>query len=88
MVPSRRESTVDAPHWLPRLRAQAQQRLRAHLAFVRHVGPCEAVPDTLFDSLEDWATDQGLVGPRIWMGIGHETEYDPPGAPAIWAVFR
>jgi AraC family transcriptional regulator len=48
---------------------------RAHLAFIRHVGPYEAVPDTLFDSLEDWATNQGLAGPRIWMGIGH----DAPG---------
>jgi len=47
----------------------------AHLAFIRHVGPYEAVPDTLFDSLEDWATNQGLAGPRIWMGIGH----DAPG---------
>jgi DNA gyrase inhibitor GyrI len=48
---------------------------RAHLAFIRHVGPYEAVPDTLFDSLDDWATEQGFVGPRIWMGIGH----DAPG---------
>ena len=47
----------------------------AHLAFIRHVGPYEEVPDTLFDSLETWATAQGLVGPRIWMGIGH----DAPG---------
>ena len=48
---------------------------RSHLAFIRHVGPYEAVSDTLFDSLDDWATDQGLAGPRIWMGIGH----DAPG---------
>jgi AraC family transcriptional regulator len=48
---------------------------RAHLAFIRHVGPYEQVADTLFDALEDWATDQGLAGPRIWMGIGH----DAPG---------
>jgi AraC family transcriptional regulator len=48
---------------------------RADLAFIRHVGPYEAVPDTLFDSLEDWATTRGLAGPRIWMGIGH----DAPG---------
>ncbi len=45
---------------------------RAHLAFVRHVGPYEAAPDTLFDTLEEWATNQGLAGPRIWMGIGHD----------------
>jgi AraC family transcriptional regulator len=48
---------------------------RAHLAFVRHVGPYEQVSDSLFDTLEDWATSQGLAGPRIWMGIGH----DAPG---------
>jgi AraC family transcriptional regulator len=48
---------------------------RAHLAFIRQVGPYEAVRDTLFDSLEVWATQQGLAGPRIWMGIGH----DAPG---------
>ncbi|MBM3740327.1 MAG: helix-turn-helix domain-containing protein [Acidobacteria bacterium] len=48
---------------------------RANLAFIRHTGPYEAVTDTLFDSLEDWANNQGLAGPRIWMGIGH----DAPG---------
>ncbi len=48
---------------------------RAHLAFIRHVGPYEEVSDTLFDALEEWATDQNLAGPRIWMGIGH----DAPG---------
>jgi AraC family transcriptional regulator len=48
---------------------------RADLAFIRHVGPYEAVSDALFDSLDDWATTQGLAGPRIWMGIGH----DAPG---------
>jgi AraC family transcriptional regulator len=49
---------------------------RVHLAFIRHVGPYEAVSDALFDTLEDWAANQALAGPRIWMGIGH----DAPGA--------
>lgn len=48
---------------------------RAHLAFVRHVGRYEAVPETVFDTLDEWATAEGLAGPRIWMGIGH----DAPG---------
>ncbi|MBX9600388.1 MAG: helix-turn-helix domain-containing protein [Bryobacteraceae bacterium] len=48
---------------------------RAHLAFLRHVGPYEAVPDTLFDALDAWAAQRSLAGPRIWMGIGH----DAPG---------
>jgi AraC family transcriptional regulator len=48
---------------------------RAHLAFIRHVGPYESAPDSMFDTLEDWATKEGIAGPRIWMGIGH----DAPG---------
>jgi AraC family transcriptional regulator len=46
-----------------------------HLAFRRHVGPYEAVPETLFDELEAWAMRRRLTGPRVWMGIGH----DAPG---------
>lgn len=45
----------------------------ARLAFVRHVSPNEGVPDSLFDSLEGWANQEGLAGPRIWMGIGHDS---------------
>jgi len=49
------------------------RRLRpVHLAFVRHLGPYEAVPDTIFEALERWATRVRLRGPRIWMGIGHD----------------
>ncbi len=47
-----------------------------HLACVRHVGPYENVPQSIFDELEQWATACGLPGPAIWMGIGH----DAPGA--------
>jgi len=47
-----------------------------HLAFRRHVGPYEDVPESLFDELERWADRRRLKGPRIWMGIGH----DAPGA--------
>ena len=47
----------------------------AHLAFRRHVGPYESVPENLFDELEEWANRRRLPGPRIWMGIGH----DAPG---------
>lgn len=46
-----------------------------HLAFRRHVGPYESVPESLFDDLEDWAARRGLQGPPVWMGIGH----DAPG---------
>jgi AraC family transcriptional regulator len=46
-----------------------------HLAFRRHVGPYESVPESLFDDLEHWAVRRGLSGPPIWMGIGH----DAPG---------
>ena len=47
----------------------------AHLAFRRHVGPYESVPESLFDELEEWATRRRVPGPRVWMGIGH----DAPG---------
>jgi AraC family transcriptional regulator len=46
-----------------------------HLAFRRHVGPYEDVPESIFDELERWAAHSRLSGPRIWMGIGH----DAPG---------
>lgn len=47
----------------------------AHLAFRRHVGPYESVPERLFDELEEWATRRRVPGPRVWMGIGN----DAPG---------
>jgi AraC family transcriptional regulator len=51
-------------------------RLRpVHLAFRRHLGPYESVPESLFDDLEAWAARRRLPGPRVWMGIGH----DAPG---------
>lgn len=49
-----------------------------HLAFIRHVGPYEAVPDSLYAELEVWASERKLPGPPIWMGIGH----DAPGTTA------
>ena len=55
------------------------RRLRpSHLAFVRHVGPYEDVPESLFDRLEAWATKRGLDAQRVWMGLGH----DAPGTTA------
>jgi AraC family transcriptional regulator len=47
----------------------------AHLAFRRHVGPYESVPESLFEKLEEWAARRQLPGPPVWMGIGH----DAPG---------
>lgn len=43
-----------------------------HLAFRRHLGPYEEVPESIFEDLERWATKGRLSGPRIWMGIGHD----------------
>jgi AraC family transcriptional regulator len=52
-------------------------RLRPmHLAFRRHVGPYESVPESIFDELEEWAARHQLPGPPVWLGIGH----DAPGA--------
>mgnify|MGYP001156639225 CR=1 FL=1 len=44
----------------------------AHLASIRHVGPYELVPESIFDQLEAWARRRRIPGPRIWMGIGHD----------------
>jgi AraC family transcriptional regulator len=49
-----------------------------HLATLRHLGPYESVPESLFDRLAAWAVRRGLPGPRVWMGIGH----DAPSATA------
>lgn len=69
----RRDIVAEQPNGAYSVSATTIRRLhRAHLAFIRHVGPYETVPDTLFDALEDWATIQGLAGPRIWIGIGHD----------------
>ncbi len=43
-----------------------------HLAFKRHVGPYEQVPDTLFAELAQWADRRQIPGPRIWLGLGHD----------------
>lgn len=49
-----------------------------HLATVRHLGPYEAVPESLFDTLSAWADRRGLPGQRHWLGIG----YDAPAMTA------
>ena len=46
-----------------------------HLAFIRHVGPYESVPDSLFLELTEWAARRGISGHRPLLGIGH----DAPG---------
>lgn len=49
-------------------------RLRPlHVAFRRHVGPYESVPDTIFEDLEAWAARRLPPGPRVWLGIGHDS---------------
>lgn len=52
----------------------------AHVAFRRHVGPYEEVPESLFDDLERWAARRRLSSPRIWAGLGHDAPIaTPPG---------
>ena len=54
-------------------------RLQAmHLAFLRHFGPYELVPGSLFDELHAWATRRRLAGPRLWLGIGHDAPITTP----------
>ena len=54
---------------------------RIHLACLRHVGPYEQVPDSLFRRLGDWARRRCLPGARRYLGIGHD-------APGITAADR
>ncbi len=44
-----------------------------HLAFIRHVGPYEEVPDTLWRDLQQWAENKRLNGHRVLLGIGHDS---------------
>jgi AraC family transcriptional regulator len=54
-------------------------RLRpVHVAFRRHVGPYELVPESLFDELEQWAARRQFTGPPVWMGIGHDSPISTP----------
>ena len=46
-----------------------------HVAFIRHVGPYEAVPDTLWHRLAEWAHARRLPIDLIFLGIAH----DAPG---------
>lgn len=52
-----------------------------HLAFRRHVGPYESVPESIFDELEQWAIagpGRRLPGPPVWIGIGHDAPFTTP----------
>lgn len=49
-----------------------------HVAFRRHVGPYEDVPESLFDELERWAVRRRVRVPRIWAGIGHDAPFATP----------
>ncbi|HEU4390236.1 MAG TPA: GyrI-like domain-containing protein [Blastocatellia bacterium] len=46
-----------------------------HVAFIRHVGPYEDVPDTLWHRLAEWARAARLPIDLIFLGIAH----DAPG---------
>ena len=53
----RSDTAAEPPGDAHSISATKIQRLRpADSAFIRHVGPYEAMPETLFDSLEEWAT--------------------------------
>src|SRR5687767_1738622 len=45
------------------------------VAFIRHIGPYEAVPDTLWHKLAEWARARRMAIDLIFLGIAH----DAPG---------
>jgi AraC family transcriptional regulator len=51
------------------------QMAQLHVAFIRHVGPYEAVPDTLWQRLAEWARARRLPIDLIFLGIAQ----DAPG---------
>jgi AraC family transcriptional regulator len=42
------------------------------LAFIRHTGPYEQVPDTLWQELAEWAAKRFPQAARVFMGIAHD----------------
>ncbi|MBS0658103.1 MAG: AraC family transcriptional regulator [Verrucomicrobia bacterium] len=50
------------------------------VAFCRHVGPYESVPESLFDELERWRSARARRLPPIWLGIGHDAPGITPAA--------
>lgn len=73
VAPNRPPSRTAGPAAPLALSATRVVHLRAcQLASIRHVGPYEAVPQSLFDRLADWAHAARLRAPYVWMGIGHD----------------
>ena len=54
------------------------QLAKLHVAFIRHVGPYEAVTDQLWQQLTDWAKSKGLPIDMTFLGIAQ----DAPGLTA------
>lgn len=48
------------------------QMAQLHFAFIRHVGPYEAVPDTLWQRLAEWAHARRLPIDLIFVGIAQD----------------
>jgi AraC family transcriptional regulator len=70
VVPPSRAEMPSAPVALSETRIG---RLRpCHLAFIRHIGPYESVPEALFDRLAEWARSARVPAPHVWVGIGHD----------------
>ena len=46
-----------------------------HLAFIRHTGPYEEVPESIWRRLQSWAAGTRIPGPRVLVGLG----LDAPG---------
>lgn len=68
----------------PRESGLSQTRLvrlhSLHLAAIRHLGPYESVPESMFDRLSEWADQRRIPLPRRWLGIGHDAPGMVPAA--------
>jgi len=59
-------------------RTKVTRMAELHVAFIRHVGPYEAVTDTLWRKLAAWAKSKRLPLDLVFLGIAH----DAPGVTA------
>lgn len=76
IIPQRVVAAKGAPQSLSATVVRTLQPMS--LAYIRHTGPYESVPITLWDALIDWARRNAIPGPFVLLGIAH----DAPGITA------
>ena len=79
-VDTAREILNDPQRRVELSRVRLTRFRETHLAFIRHVGPYEAVQDSLWAELVEWARRRGMNGPHMLLGIGHDAPSTTPSS--------